>query len=1123
MLRPRIRHWPLWIICGLVIALAIWARPRRIEGLATLDGRQQWLTDRNAPARQFAWQPGEELSGLLPAHDPPDEIGHPFLADDGRTLYLTVRRAGGDADIYRSQSLDGRWQPAQAVTELNTPWDEIGVAVSADGRQLYLASNRRGGKGGFDIYVSQRRATGWGVPKGLGEAINSPGDEFDPAISSDGSQLYFAKSPSAEEATDLYVATREAMSKAWREATPVVRVNSAGNEQSPCLGDSGAMLYFASDRPRRSGERNFDLYRLRLNDPRAVAESLGRGINTPADETNPAISPDGFNLIFTRAATDSPAVCHSRLVEVQPITVWDNSRWHVLRAVWWKAALAAALSLGLLAGVYYGVGWLRRPASMGRFLAASLLVHVVVLWLLVLVPLSREIVRRVEEIRVSQEARELFDDNLHQSHEPGEQAYEKVADLKSVETVETPPIARQTVASTNVPLHAEKLAPTLPPEVARRLPADRVVFVPPEITPLKQTPDIARRAEPATRLAAVEPLIAEPPEEVKLPEDKPVEEKVELKRVAAAMMAPAEPADRVRPLAEIVVQAPALTPVDADIRLAQNADRPPPRPIGQAAPAAVIEQEAVALTAVERANEQAVLGAARAAVTVAAKESAGPMPSDEITGRPVTPAKIAAHALSPESAPPASPAPPPSIRRSTSGPASLAQTTDEEPLVLAKVVAAQEQAAAPAKVELPVAAPTAPAPASDSLVSGGPRQADKRELVLGTLAKRAVEAPPSLNPLASQLQRPAARATPVAFAEDNVGMQAMFALRQGDTRREFIDLVGGNVETEAAVKRGLVWLVEHQYADGHWSLHQLDPPEKKLPATSGAGGIASDTAATGLGLLPFLGSGHTHLAGEYQPVVTKAVSWLVERQKPDGNLFTDAPSNAFMYSHGIASIALCEAYGLSQDERLRDPAQRALNFIVAAQHAGTGGWRYRPGEPGDTSVVGWQVMALKSGEMAGLDVPKASLELANKWLTSAAGTGGSLGTFGYQGPGGSPAMTAEGLLCRQFLGTRRNDPFLLAGANFLLQHLPQAGAESSYYWYYATQVMYHMQGDYWTAWNERLRDLLVSTQIKDGHQSGTWDPRDGWEQSGGRLYATSLRLLMLEVYYRHLPLYQQWE
>lgn len=118
-------------------------------------------------------------------------------------------------------------------------------------------------------------------------------------------------------------------------------------------------------------------------------------------------------------------------------------------------------------------------------------------------------------------------------------------------------------------------------------------------------------------------------------------------------------------------------------------------------------------------------------------------------------------------------------------------------------------------------------------------------------------------------------------------------------------------------------------------------------------------------------------------------------------------------------------------------------------------------------------------------------------------------------------MTAEGLLCLQFLGLQRNDPRMKAGAEFLLNNLPKAGVDTSYYWYYGTQTMYHMQGKYWQAWNDATRDMLVNTQLKDGPNAGTWNPTDNWERSGGRIYSTSIRLLMLEVYYRHLPLYQQ--
>jgi uncharacterized protein YfaS (alpha-2-macroglobulin family) len=221
----------------------------------------------------------------------------------------------------------------------------------------------------------------------------------------------------------------------------------------------------------------------------------------------------------------------------------------------------------------------------------------------------------------------------------------------------------------------------------------------------------------------------------------------------------------------------------------------------------------------------------------------------------------------------------------------------------------------------------------------------------------------------------------------------------------------------------------------------------------------------------------------------------------------------------MASIALCEAFGMTKDPRLRGPAQKALDYIVKAQHAPSGGWRYLPNQPADTSVVGWQMMALKSGEMAGLSVPPTAFERIKKWLASVEANG----RFGYQSKTPTPAMTAQGLLSLQYLGARRDDPRMRAGTDYLLANLPKADADTSYYWYHATQVMYHTQGKHWKAWNDKMRDMLVSSQSKQGALAGSWKPIDHREKPGGRLYATALRLLMLEVYYRHLPLYQQLE
>ena len=162
--------------------------------------------------------------------------------------------------------------------------------------------------------------------------------------------------------------------------------------------------------------------------------------------------------------------------------------------------------------------------------------------------------------------------------------------------------------------------------------------------------------------------------------------------------------------------------------------------------------------------------------------------------------------------------------------------------------------------------------------------------------------------------------------------------------------------------------------------------------------------------------------------------------------------------------------------------------------------------------------------MAGLPVPDEIDARAALWLDAvAAGPGRHL--YAYQpGQGPSPAMTAEALLARQYLGLPRDDPGLPEAIAYLQANPPKWETRNTYYWYYATQVLFHLQGDPWLSWNGTLRDMLVDAQVHDGHPAGSWHPRtphpDPWADRGGRLYETALSLLILEVYYRHLPLYR---
>jgi hypothetical protein len=362
--------------------------------------------------------------------------------------------------------------------------------------------------------------------------------------------------------------------------------------------------------------------------------------------------------------------------------------------------------------------------------------------------------------------------------------------------------------------------------------------------------------------------------------------------------------------------------------------------------------------------------------------------------------------------------------------------------------------------------------------------------------------------------------TSVLPPRDEVVLATSFELRRAEVRKDVVKALGGSAESEAAVERGLAWLAAHQGAEGNWGLNRLNCQGHSCDA---AGQVRSDAAATGLALMAMLGAGHAPKRGSHAAAVERGIRWLIAHQKPTGDFSGDGDSQ--MYAHALATIALCEAFAMSGEASLRAPAARALNFIVEAQEPNSGGWRYTPRSGGDTSVVGWQLMALKSGEMAGLAIPAETYVRASRWLDSVR-SGPEKSRYVYQ-PGRSvtPAMTAEALLCRQYLGMKRQDSAMAAGGAYLLANAPEWKTRNSYYWYYATQVMYHLQGEPWQAWNGKLRDMLVTSQAKDGASAGSWHTQtpsnDKWGERGGRLYETALSLLMLEVYYRHLPLYRQ--
>jgi hypothetical protein len=230
-----------------------------------------------------------------------------------------------------------------------------------------------------------------------------------------------------------------------------------------------------------------------------------------------------------------------------------------------------------------------------------------------------------------------------------------------------------------------------------------------------------------------------------------------------------------------------------------------------------------------------------------------------------------------------------------------------------------------------------------------------------------------------------------------------------------------------------------------------------------------------------------------------------------------------MYCHAMATIALCEAYALTGDERLREPVERAVAFLVNARARDGLAWRYSPGDRvGDTSILGWVVMALKSAREVGIAIPSTVQTGTLGWLAKvSSGDSGGLARYQPQDPV-TPTMTAEAWVCRQFLGVGGPSAASSEAAAYLLAHGPKADTCNLYYWYYGTLAMYQHGGDAWYRWNAQVRDEIVRRQRTRGHSSGSWDPDDSpYGAKGGRIYCTALATLSLEVYYRYLRLYDE--
>ncbi len=356
-----------------------------------------------------------------------------------------------------------------------------------------------------------------------------------------------------------------------------------------------------------------------------------------------------------------------------------------------------------------------------------------------------------------------------------------------------------------------------------------------------------------------------------------------------------------------------------------------------------------------------------------------------------------------------------------------------------------------------------------------------------------------------------------------------YAERFADNREQLVAESGGSEQTERAVRAALGWLAQTQSTNGGWDASKFGAGDERviLGQDRNGAGANADTGITGLALLAFLGSGHTHRSGPYAAEVARGLEYLRQRQRANGALHGDAQVFAQMYCHSMATFAVCEALAMTRDPRLEPMAQAAVRYTLSMQHPTDGGWRYLRGHTGDTSQLGWQLMTLRSAELAGVAIPEVTWTRANRFLSRVRrGNSGGLASYRPDGPP-SRTMTAEAMYCRQVVGSRSAAVANL-GANFgvneeatrsVVSKLPDPGRRNLYMWYYATLALHHNRDQSpaaataWDDWNHALTTTLLTTQQNDG----SWSATTVWGGYGGRVYTTALSAMCLEVYYRYSP------
>jgi hypothetical protein len=318
-----------------------------------------------------------------------------------------------------------------------------------------------------------------------------------------------------------------------------------------------------------------------------------------------------------------------------------------------------------------------------------------------------------------------------------------------------------------------------------------------------------------------------------------------------------------------------------------------------------------------------------------------------------------------------------------------------------------------------------------------------------------------------------------------------------------------NDRQRQSVDRGLAWLASRQAADGSYG--------------GGGGGLQKHAGITALAGIAFMQGGNLPNRGKYGQNVARCLDFVLASAQPSGLIASDTTSGP-MYGHGFAALFLGEVYGMTHDETVKEPLQRAVRLIQTTQSP-EGGWRYQPVPVDhDISVTICQIMALRAARDAGIKVERTVIDKAVQYVRNCQNDDGGFsyvanGGRGRGGGGGSGfARSAAGVAALYYAGVFEGDE-LSRGLTYLAKFIPAAGEgkggqgemEGHYFYghYYAVQAAFLSGGDYWAKYYPAIRDQLIARQQRTG----------GWQDPVNEDYGTAMALIIMQMPNRYLPVY----